>query len=149
MESIEGTINFCPTFVSHVLFFFKSLYIFIVTKYKFHFQTAKVELTIVPLLPNQLEKVPNHEEYGMVSPRGSSGLVSPSCSQPTMRLMGKDVPIGRSSKEKQQFVGGVLWAEEESRRHYSVDAARDNSLLGRCYMPDSRVVKRVETHYFF
>ncbi|KAL3006835.1 hypothetical protein AAZX31_08G300000 [Glycine max] len=86
---------------------------------------------------NQLEKVPNHEEYGMVSPRGSSGLVSPSCSQPTMRLMGKDVPIGRSSKEKQQFVGGVLWAEEESRRHYSVDAARDNSLLGRCYMPDS------------
>ncbi|KAG4924022.1 hypothetical protein JHK87_049562 [Glycine soja] len=86
---------------------------------------------------NQLEKMPNHKEYGMVSPRGSSGLVSPSSSQPTMRLMGKDVPIGRSSKEKQKIVGGVPWAEEKSRRHYSVDSARDNSLLGRCYMPDS------------
>nr|KYP47655.1 hypothetical protein KK1_030685 [Cajanus cajan] len=86
---------------------------------------------------NQLQKVPNHKEYGMVSPRGGSGLVSPSSSQPTMRLMGKDVPIGRSSKEKNQFVGGVLWADEESRRrHYSVDAAKDNSLLGRCSVPD-------------
>ncbi|KAK8468461.1 hypothetical protein PHAVU_006G035100 [Phaseolus vulgaris] len=86
---------------------------------------------------NQLGKVPNHKEYGMISPRGSPVLVSPISSQPTMRLMGKDVPIGRSSKEKQQIFGGVLWAEEESRRrHYSVDTSMDNSLLGRCYMPD-------------
>ncbi|QCD78428.1 hypothetical protein DEO72_LG1g2061 [Vigna unguiculata] len=83
---------------------------------------------------NQLDKVPNHREYGMISPRGSSALVSPNSSQPTMRLMGKDVPIGRSSKEKQQIFGGVLWAQDESRRrHYSED---DDSMLGRCYMRD-------------
>ncbi|KAG2394446.1 uncharacterized protein HKW66_Vig0181760 [Vigna angularis] len=83
---------------------------------------------------NQLGKVPNHREYGIISPRGSPGLVSSISSQPTMRLMGKDVPIGRSSKEKQQIFGGVIWAEEESRRrHYSED---DDSLLGRCYMRD-------------
>ncbi|KAK7305030.1 hypothetical protein VNO77_42929 [Canavalia gladiata] len=81
---------------------------------------------------NQLDKVSN-KEYGMVSAKGSSGLAAPISSQPTMRLMGKDVPIGRTSKEKQQIVGGVLWAEEESRRrHYSLDAGKDNSLLGRC-----------------
>ncbi|RDX99684.1 hypothetical protein CR513_17234, partial [Mucuna pruriens] len=86
---------------------------------------------------NQHDKVPNHKEYGVVSPRGSSDLVSPSSSQPTMRLMGKDVPIGRSSIEKQQFGGGVLRADEETRRrHYSVDAAKDNSLLGRCSLLD-------------
>ncbi|KAL2322566.1 hypothetical protein Fmac_026945 [Flemingia macrophylla] len=86
---------------------------------------------------NEFQRVPNHKEYGMVSPRGSSGLVSHSSIQPTMRLMGKDVPIGRISKEKQQFVGGGLWADAESRKsHYSVDATKDNSLLGRCSMPD-------------
>ncbi|KAK7387042.1 hypothetical protein VNO78_27515 [Psophocarpus tetragonolobus] len=85
---------------------------------------------------NQHDKVRNQKEYGIVTPRGSSGLASPCSSQPTMRLMGKDVPIGRSSYENQQFLGGVLRADEESRRHYSVDAATENSLLGRCRMPD-------------
>lgn len=98
---------------------------------------AELNLMRNPLIEqNQLDKGPNYKEYGMVSPRGSLGLVSPSSSQPTMRLMGKDVPIGSSSKEKQQFVGDVLWAEEKSRRHYSVDAAKDSSLLGRCSTPD-------------
>ncbi|TKY46807.1 hypothetical protein E2542_SST28856 [Spatholobus suberectus] len=105
-----------------------------------HVQPLESELNLMrnPFVEqNQLDKVSNHKEYGMVSPRGSLGLVSPSSIQPTMRLMGKDVPIGRSNQEKQQSVGGVLWAEEESRRrHYSVDAAKDTSLLGRCSMPD-------------
>jgi len=107
-----------------------------------HVQPLDSELNLMrnPFIEqNHLGKVPmpNHKEYGMLSPRGSPGLLSPISSQPTMRLMGKDVPIGRSSKEKQQILGGVLWAEEESRRrHYSVDASMDNSLLGRCYMPD-------------
>ncbi|CAJ1964425.1 unnamed protein product [Sphenostylis stenocarpa] len=99
---------------------------------------SKLNLLRNPFIEqNQLDKVPNHKEYGMISPRGSPGLVSPISSQPTMRLMGKDVPIGRNSKGKHHHFGGVLWAEEESRRrHYSVNAAMDNSLLGRCYMPD-------------
>ncbi|XP_061374290.1 uncharacterized protein LOC133316548 [Gastrolobium bilobum] len=86
---------------------------------------------------NQRDKVPNHKVNGMVSPKESSGPISPSSSQPTMRLMGKDVPIGRSSKEKQQFARGDLWADEESRRrHYSEDAAKENSLSGRCCKND-------------
>lgn len=86
---------------------------------------------------NKHDKMSNHKGYGMIPPKESSGLISPSSSQPTMRLMGKDVPIGRSSKEKQQFVGGDLWVDEESRRsHYSEDAAKDKTLLGRCFKQD-------------
>ncbi|KAJ1441402.1 hypothetical protein SESBI_01548 [Sesbania bispinosa] len=86
---------------------------------------------------NKWDKMPNHKGYGMVPPKENSGLISPSSSQPTMRLMGKDVPIGRSSKEEQQFVGGDTRVDEESRRrHCSEDATKDNSLLGRCSKQD-------------
>jgi len=51
----------------------------------------------------------------VVSLKEGSHHISPSSIQPTMRLMGKDVPIGRSNQEMQQFAGDV-WLDEESRR---------------------------------
>ena len=85
---------------------------------------------------NQHDRVQNQKGNGMISLKESSDHVTLSSSQPTMRLMGKDVPIGRSSKAMQQFAGDV-WADEESRRrHYSEYAALENSLLARCSKQD-------------
>ncbi|KAG5081636.1 hypothetical protein AAZX31_02G270900 [Glycine max] len=80
---------------------------------------------------NPYNRVRNHNGNGVVSLKEDSDHISPSSNQPTMRLMGKDVPIGRSSQEMQQFAGDV-WPDEESRRrNYSEYAALDHSLLGR------------------
>ncbi|XP_027329833.1 uncharacterized protein LOC113846112 isoform X2 [Abrus precatorius] len=82
----------------------------------------------------QREQVRNHNGNGMIYLKDH---VSLSSSQPTVRLMGKDVPIGRSSQEMQQFAGDV-WSEEESRRkNYSEYAAFEPSLLGRNSKQDS------------
>ncbi|KAJ1407955.1 hypothetical protein SESBI_23988 [Sesbania bispinosa] len=101
-------------------------------------QDSELNLMRNPFIEqNKWDKMPSHKGYGMVPPKESSGLISPSSSQPTMRLMGKDVPIGRSSKEEQQFVGGDTRVDEESRRrHCCEDATKDNSLLGRCSKQD-------------
>ncbi|KAG4382191.1 hypothetical protein JHK82_038635 [Glycine max] len=85
---------------------------------------------------NQCDRVWNHNGNGVVSLKEGSHHISPSSSQPTMRLMGKDVPIGRSSQEMQQFAGDV-WPDEESRRrNYSEYAALDHSLLERSSKQD-------------
>ncbi|KAJ1378996.1 hypothetical protein SESBI_47266 [Sesbania bispinosa] len=77
-------------------------------------------------------RVQNHNGNGKVSLKEGSDHISLSSSQPTVRLMGKDVPIGRSSQEMQQFSGDVWTDEESRRRHYSEYATLENSLLGRC-----------------
>ncbi|KAI4306039.1 hypothetical protein L6164_029352 [Bauhinia variegata] len=86
---------------------------------------------------NQHDKLQNHRVNEMISSKESSDNTSHSSSQPTMRLMGKDVPIGRSSNEMQQLVEGNVWGADESRRrHYSEDVALANSLLERCSKQD-------------
>ncbi|KAE9596348.1 hypothetical protein Lalb_Chr17g0348341 [Lupinus albus] len=71
-----------------------------------------------------------------ISVKESSDHISPSSSQPTVRLMGKDVPIGRSSEEIQQYDGDVRADEESRRRHYSKFAALEISSLGRSSKQD-------------
>ncbi|XP_052117389.1 uncharacterized protein LOC127747478 [Arachis duranensis] len=89
-------------------------------------------LNLARSYPAERDKTPNYMGNGMIYPKESSGPIAPSAGpsrQPTMRLMGKDVLIGGSNKEKQTFVRG----EESRRRHYPEHhAATDNSLLGRC-----------------
>ncbi|QHO48622.1 hypothetical protein HN51_000647 [Arachis hypogaea] len=89
-------------------------------------------LNLARSYPVERDKTPNYMGNGMIYPKESSGPIAPSAGpsrQPTMRLMGKDVLIGGSNKEKQTFVRG----EESRRRHYPEHhAATDNSLLGRC-----------------
>ncbi|XP_061369812.1 uncharacterized protein LOC133312605 isoform X2 [Gastrolobium bilobum] len=85
---------------------------------------------------NQRGRVRSHNGNGMISQKECSDHISLSSSQPTVRLMGKDVPIGRSNNEMQQFAGDV-WTDEGSRRkHYSEYAALENSFLGRCSKQD-------------
>ncbi|CAK8538766.1 unnamed protein product [Lathyrus sativus] len=85
---------------------------------------------------NQCERGQNHNRNGMVSLKESSDHISLSSSQPTVRLMGKDVPIARRSQETQKFTGDVWTDEESKRRHYADYSALENSLLGRCSKQD-------------
>ncbi|CAJ1971358.1 unnamed protein product [Sphenostylis stenocarpa] len=80
---------------------------------------------------NQSDQVRNRNGNGVISLKDGSDHISRSSSQPTMRLMGKDVPIGRSSQEMQQFAGDVWTDEQSRRRNYSEYAAVEHSLLGR------------------
>ncbi|KAK7300129.1 hypothetical protein RJT34_10964 [Clitoria ternatea] len=82
---------------------------------------------------NQCDQVQNRK---MISVKEGSDHVSPSSSQPTVRLMGKDVPIGRSSQEMQQFPGDVWTNKESRRRDHSEYAALEHSLLGRSSKQD-------------
>lgn len=85
---------------------------------------------------NQRDQVRNHNGNGVISLKDGSDHVSLSSSQPTVRLMGKDVPIGRSSQEMQQC-GGDVWTDGESRRrNYADYAALEYSLLGRSSKQD-------------
>ncbi|MED6140008.1 hypothetical protein PIB30_089084 [Stylosanthes scabra] len=89
----------------------------------------------LPIEQNQYGQVQSHKGHEMISVKESSDHVPPSSSQPTMRLMGKDVPIGSSSKAMQQLTVDV-WAGEESRRHCSEYGAFENSLLEKCSKQD-------------
>ncbi|KAK4278983.1 hypothetical protein QN277_016751 [Acacia crassicarpa] len=89
---------------------------------------------------NQHDQVQNHKRNEMIPLKKGSDLSSQSPSQPTMRLMGKDVPIGRSIKEVQvhKFEEDV-WAEQQygsTRRNSSGDAALGNSFLDTCSKQD-------------
>ncbi|XP_058742985.1 uncharacterized protein LOC131615839 [Vicia villosa] len=85
---------------------------------------------------NQRERVQNHDRNGKVSLKEGSDHISLSSSQPTVRLMGKDVPIARSSQETQKITGDVWTDEESRRRHYADYTALENSFLGRCSKQD-------------
>ncbi|KAK8466910.1 hypothetical protein PHAVU_008G190400 [Phaseolus vulgaris] len=85
---------------------------------------------------HQSDQVRNHHGNGAISLKEGSDHISLSSSQPTMRLMGKDVPIGRSSQEMRQFAGDVWTDEQSRRRNYSEYAALEHSLLGRSSKQD-------------
>ncbi|XP_054798696.1 uncharacterized protein LOC129303425 [Prosopis cineraria] len=88
---------------------------------------------------NQHDQAQNHKRNEMIPLKNGSDLSSQSSTQPTMRLMGKDVPIGRRIKEEvhvHKFEEDV-WAEQQSRRrHSSTDSALENSLLETCSKHD-------------
>ncbi|XP_054818605.1 uncharacterized protein LOC129318088 [Prosopis cineraria] len=81
---------------------------------------------------NQHKQVQKQKGNQMIYLEESSDPVSLSSSQPTMRLMGKDVLISRNSHDMKQFAEDA-WADEVSRRRTcSKDLALENSPVGRC-----------------
>ncbi|PQQ13733.1 uncharacterized protein Pyn_07174 [Prunus yedoensis var. nudiflora] len=60
----------------------------------------------------QFDQVQNQKTVGMI-PKDNSGHTSSNMNQPTMRLMGKDVAIGKSSREIQGFEDGKVWTDKE------------------------------------
>ncbi|KAJ0111400.1 hypothetical protein Patl1_01487 [Pistacia atlantica] len=61
----------------------------------------------------QYDQVQNQDGVGVIHPKEDSDQMLLNRTQLTMRLMGKDVAIGRSSKEVQGFPDGKVWTEKE------------------------------------
>lgn len=78
------------------------------------------------------DQLPNQKIGDMIHPKENSGKISLNTGQPTMRLMGKDVPIGKSSKEMQGFEDGKVWTDKEIIVENCTSGSRlDNSLARR------------------
>ncbi|TXG54172.1 hypothetical protein EZV62_019428 [Acer yangbiense] len=72
----------------------------------------------VRLLDNQNPMNMSFNEFGQfdrvqIHPKKNSDLMLLNTSQLTMRLMGKDVAIGRSSKDIQDYPDGNVWTDKE------------------------------------
>ncbi|PON69408.1 hypothetical protein PanWU01x14_088490 [Parasponia andersonii] len=78
------------------------------------------------------DHVQNKNINEMIHLKESSGKMPLNTSQPTMRLMGKDVAIGKSSKELQGFEDGKFWTDKEIIvEHCPSGAGLDGSSLNR------------------
>ncbi|KAI9115579.1 hypothetical protein K1719_013248 [Acacia pycnantha] len=110
--------------------------------YSFHSELNLMRNSFIE--QNQHKHVQKHKGNQMIYLEESSDPVSLSSSQPTMRLMGKDVPISRSSHEMKQFAEDA-WADEVSRRgNHSKDVVLENSFTERC--PKQNLVSGSSTH---
>ncbi|CAN6571209.1 unnamed protein product [Malus baccata var. baccata] len=79
----------------------------------------------------QFDQLQNQKMHGMISTE-ISGHTPLNVNQPTMRLMGKDVAIGKSSKEIQGFEDGKVWMDKEIiAEHRSSSTALDTLSLNR------------------
>lgn len=86
----------------------------------------------------QYESVQNQKPTGVTHPKEISTKMSPNTRQPTMRLMGKDVAVGRSSTEMQGYEDGNVWTDKEiiTERCQSAGTILDSSLFNRNFPQD-------------
>lgn len=83
---------------------------------------------------NQMQ---NQNPNGIIHPKENSDKISPNSTQTTMRLMGKDVAVGRSSQESQEFEDGKIWTEREIIvNDCPASRATDGSALERNFLQD-------------
>ncbi|KAF8409148.1 hypothetical protein HHK36_005221 [Tetracentron sinense] len=77
----------------------------------------------------QYNQTQNQTEIGKIHLKENSDHRSLHTTQPTMRLMGKDVTVGRSNKEIQGLEDGNVWTDKEIiTENYPTMAGSDNSL---------------------
>ncbi|KAF3444954.1 hypothetical protein FNV43_RR14647 [Rhamnella rubrinervis] len=86
----------------------------------------------------QYNLVQNQEPSGATHPKETPTEMSPNTSQPTMRLMGKDVAIGKSSVEMQGYEDEKVWTDKEiiTERCHSEGTILDSSSLNRNFHRD-------------
>lgn len=85
----------------------------------------------------QYDQVQNQNVYGINHPQENSCQIGLNSTPPTMRLMGKDVAVGRSSKEMQGFGDGRLWtAKEMITRDCPTSTGLENSSMERNLLQD-------------
>ncbi|RVW39655.1 hypothetical protein CK203_109993 [Vitis vinifera] len=61
----------------------------------------------------QSDQIQYKKDNGKIHPREPSDQILMHTTQPTVRLMGKDVTIGRSSKDMQGLEDGKIWTDKE------------------------------------
>ncbi|GAV65154.1 hypothetical protein CFOL_v3_08669 [Cephalotus follicularis] len=94
---------------------------------------SDMNLTNIPLTGcRQYDQVQNQKGNGFIHPKEHSNHMFLNASQPTMRLMGKDVAVGRSSNEMQGFEDGQIWTDKEiiAEHHPSAAALHNYSERG-------------------
>ena len=85
----------------------------------------------------QYNQVQNQNANGIIYHKENSDKILPNSTQPTMRLMGKDVAIGRSSKEMQGFEDGNVWTDKEIiTEDCPTHAALGKSFMERNFLQD-------------
>lgn len=85
----------------------------------------------------QYNQVQNQNANGIIHHKENSDKILRNSTQPTMRLMGKDVAVGRSSKEIQGFEDGKVWTDKEiitEDRHAHVSL--EKSFMERNFLQD-------------
>lgn len=85
----------------------------------------------------QYNQVQNQNTYAICHSKDSSDKILLNSNQTTMRLMGKDVAVGRSSKEVQGFEDGKVWTDKEIiTDDCPTSTAMDNSSMERNFLQD-------------
>nr|XP_048327367.1 uncharacterized protein LOC107405635 [Ziziphus jujuba var. spinosa] len=82
----------------------------------------------------QYDLMEKQKPNGTLHPKETSSKMVSNTSQPTMRLMGKDVAIGKSSKEMQGYEDEKVWTDKEMiTEHCQSNTSLDNSSLNRTF----------------
>lgn len=85
----------------------------------------------------QYNQVQNPNTNAIFHSKDSSDKILLNSNQTTMRLMGKDVAVGRSSKEMQGFEDGKVWTDKEIiTDDCPTSTAMDNSSMERNFLQD-------------
>ncbi|KAL5794658.1 hypothetical protein ACOSP7_003252 [Xanthoceras sorbifolium] len=81
----------------------------------------------------QFDQVQNLDGNRMIHPKKNSDLMLLNTTQLTMRLMGKDVAIGRSSKDVQDYPDGKVWTDKEiiAEHRSNTSSAQENLSVKR------------------
>lgn len=79
----------------------------------------------------------NHSGNGIIRPKENSDQILLNSNQPTMRLMGKDVAVGRSSNEMQGVEDGKVWTDKEIiTEHIHTSSGPDHSSMKINFLQD-------------
>ncbi|EOX92977.1 hypothetical protein QUC31_003915 [Theobroma cacao] len=85
----------------------------------------------------QYDQFQNQKEKGITHAKENADKMHLNRPPPTMRLMGKDVAICRSSDERQGFADGKVWTHKEIiREHHPQGTVLQNSYVDRHFTQD-------------
>ncbi|XVF58545.1 hypothetical protein PTKIN_Ptkin07bG0074900 [Pterospermum kingtungense] len=85
----------------------------------------------------QYDQFQNQKDKGITLANKNADNMLLNSPRPTMRLMGKDVTICRSSNERQEFADGKIWTDKEIiKEHYPQSTALQNSYLDGHFRQD-------------
>ncbi|XP_059663316.1 uncharacterized protein LOC132308994 [Cornus florida] len=88
----------------------------------------------------QYDQVQNHSRYRNIHLQGNNDHFSHHGTQPTMRLMGKEFIVGKSSQDLEGFEDEKVWMDKQIiAEHHPADTATDNSSIKRQFQQDLMV----------
>ncbi|XP_022741141.1 uncharacterized protein LOC111292814 isoform X2 [Durio zibethinus] len=94
----------------------------------------------------QYDRFLNQKDKGITRAKENADKMLLNSPPPTMRLMGKDVTICRSSDEREGFADGKVWTDKEIiKEHHPQSTVHQNSYVDRHFLLDPASGKFKET----